>query len=195
MAKKAKPASKKKNATPELQVDGPLKAQLGQWLDAKKAEKTAKANLKKHETELIDAAAEAREAHCVRVGKYESSFKVTDGEAARVTVKFPNRYSKISTDDEETMREIYEDDYDRYFREKTEVKMTQEAVEDEDFIETVMNAIGEDRFEKYFDVSQHVEPTKAYHEERALNKGLAEKHQVAADAGLVSPTKPSLVAG
>jgi hypothetical protein len=195
MAKKKPASKKKKNATPELElVDDMLVKRQKDWLDAKKREKTAKADLKKAETDLIEAATDARIEHCTREGKYESSHKIVHGED-KITVKFPNRYSKIDCDKEEDLREIYEEEYDQYFKEKTTATMTQAAVDDEEFIETIMDAIGEDKFSRYFDVDSHIEVAKSYHENRVTNKALSEKHQSAADAGLVSCTKPSLVAG
>lgn len=190
-----KKTTKKKNTTPELVLeDEMLIKRQKDWLDAKKREKTAKADLKKNETDLIEAASNARVEHCTRAGKYESSHKVVHDDN-KITVKFPNRYSKIDCEHEEDLREIYEDDYNQYFKEKTEAIMTQAAVEDEEFIQTIMDAIGEEKFSRYFNVNSHIEVVKSYHENRVTNKNLAQKHQEAADAGLVSCTKPSLVAG
>lgn len=193
MAKK-KPAAKKKNAKPETQAEG-LHQNIKDFLDAKKQAKTAKTNIARAEGAIIKAAEEARIENCTRTGKYESSHKVS-ASTGTVTVKFPNRYSKIDPDDEESLKEVYgEGNYERYFREQTEVTMTQAAMDDEKFIEEMMEILGEEKFGRYFDVSTHIEPTKAYHEQRVVDKQLAEKHQEAVDQGLVSCTKPSLVAG
>lgn len=196
MAKK-KPSAKKKSQTPELELgadDEILRKHHKNWLEAKKNEKTAKAALKKAETDLIEAASKARVDHCTRNGKYESSHKIVDGDAS-ITVKFPNRYSKIDCEAEEDLREIFEEeDYNQYFKEKTTATMTDAAVSDDEFIETVMEAIGEEKFSRYFEVTSHIEVAKSYHENRVLDKKLARKHQEAVDAGLVSCTKPSLTA-
>jgi len=195
MAKKTKTSAKKKNATPETELtDENLCTKFDNWLEAKKQEKKAKADLKKNETDLIKHATDARLNECTRNGKYESSHKLTnDGKS--VTVKFPNRYSKIDCDAEEDLREIFEDDdYNQYFKEKTTATMTEAAINDDEFIETVMEAIGEDKFSRYFEITTHIEVAKIYHENRTTNASLAKKHEKAADEGLVSSTKPSLTA-
>lgn len=193
MAKKKKAPTKKKNAKPILE-DESLHKNIKDFLGAKKKQKEAKAEISRAEGAIINSAEKARVEHCTRTGKYESSHKVT-ASTGTVTVKFPNRYSKIPNDDEDALREVYEDDYDRYFREKTEVTMTEAAMNDEEFIEDMMERLGEETFERYFDVTSHIEPTKAYHEQRVTDASLADKHQEAVDQGLVAPTKPSLVAG
>lgn len=194
MAKKAKAPAKKKGAKPLLEAEE-LHQNIGDFLEAKKQQKTAKANIARAEGAIIEAAAQARIDNCTRTGKYESSQKV-GASTGTVTVKFPNRYSKIDPADEDALKEVYgEDQFERYFGEQTEVTMTQAAMDDEDFIETMMETLGEEKFGRYFDVSSHIAPKKNYHEARVLDKELAEKHQEAVDQGLVSCTKPSLVAG
>ena len=193
MAKKKKAPTKKSNSKPVLE-DESLHQNIGDFLDAKKKQKEAKAEISRAEGKIIEAAEKARVEHCTRTGKYESSHKVT-ASTGTVTVKFPNRYSKIPSEDEGNLREIYEDDYDRYFREKTTATMTEAAMNDEKFIEDMIEQLGEETFERYFEVTSHIEPTKAYHEQRVTNPGLADKHQEAVDQGLVTPTKPGLVAG
>jgi hypothetical protein len=194
MAKKAKAPAKKKGARPVLEAEE-LHQNIEDFLEAKKQAKTAKASVARAEGKIIEAAEQARIDGCTRSGKYESSQKVS-ASTGTVTVKFPNRYSKIDPADEDSLKEVYgEETFERYFGEQTEVAMTAAAMEDEKFIETMMETLGEDKFERYFDISSHIAPKKNYHEARVLDKKLAEKHQEAVDQGLVSCTKPSLVAG
>jgi hypothetical protein len=193
MAKKA-PAAKKKSSKPELEAEN-LHQNIADFLDAKKQAKTAKANVARSEGAIIEAAEKARIDGCTRSGKYESSLKVS-ASTGTVTVKFPNRYSKIDSGDEDALKEVYgEADYERYFGEQTDVTMTQAGQDDEKFIEDMIEALGEEKFGRYFDVTSHIAPKKTYHEQRVLDKQLAAKHQDAVDQGLVACTKPSLVAG
>lgn len=190
---KDKKVTTKKNDKPELEAEE-LHKNIADFLDNKKKEKDAKANIARAEAAIISAAEEALTDHCTRTGKPESSYKVS-ASTGTVTVKFPNRYSKIANEDEDALKEIYEDDYPKYFREKTEATMTQAAMDDEEFIETMIKTLGEEKFERYFEVTSHIEPTKAYHDQRMVDSKLAEKHKEAVAQGLVAPTKPSLVAG
>jgi len=194
MAKKKAPAAKKSSSKPVL-VAEELHSNIGDFLEAKKQQKTSKANIARAEGAIIKAAENARIDECSRTGKYESSHKVS-ASTGTVTVKFPNRYSKIDPSDEDDLRAIYgESDYETFFREQTNCAMTQAAMDDEKFIEDMMETLGEEKFARYFEVTSQLAPTKSYHEQRVINKKLAEKHQDAVDQGLVSCTKPSLVAG
>lgn len=194
MAKKGKTTTSKKSAKPQLENEA-LHQNIKDFLDAKKQAKTAKANIARAEGAIIDAAEKARIDNCTRTGKYESSHKVS-ASTGTVTVKFPNRYSKIDPEDEDSLKEVFgEADYEKYFHEETEVVMTQAAMDDEKFIEEMIETLGEEKFGRYFDVSTHLAPKKNYHEARVLDPQLAEKHQEAVDQGLVSCTKPGLVAG
>lgn len=191
LAKKKKTPTKKTNSKPLLK-DNSLNSNIKDFLNAKKKQKEAKAEIARAEGAIIEAAERARIVHCTRTGKYESSHKVASDEG-QVTVKFPNRYSKIPTDDEDGLREVFDDDYDRYFETKTEVTMTDAALNDESFIEEMLEKLGEEKFEEYFDVSAHIAVKKHYHENRVTDSKLAEKHKYAVDQGLVTPTKPGLV--
>jgi hypothetical protein len=192
LAKKT-PVKAKKNAHPEFEDDS-LSPNIDAFYQAKKNEKTAKAQARKAEQLILEKATARRGDWCASQGRYESSVKMEAG-GKKVTVKFPNRYSKIPTDEMDSLAEIYGDDASRYFKEKTVVELTNEALNDEEFVNGVMEAIGEEKFGRYFNVSEHLEVAKAYHEDRVTNPKLAEKHQEAVDQGLVKPTKPSVTLG
>ena len=193
MAKKSKAPAKKKGALPVHEAED-LHGNIKDFLDAKAQAKSAKASVARAEGAIISAAEKARIDGCTRTGKYESSQKV-GASTGTVTVKFPNRYSKINCTDEDSLKEVYgERDFERYFGEETEVTMTQAAMDDEKFIEDMMETLGEEKFGRYFDVSSHIAPKKSYHEARVLDKELADKHQDAVDQGIVSCSKPSVVA-
>lgn len=192
LAKKTQPA-KKRNAHPEFE-DESLAANIGAFYEAKKTEKTAKAQMRKAEQLILEKASKARGQYCQDNGRYESSVKMSaDGQ--KVTVKFPNRYSKISSDDMDAINEIFGDETERYFKEKTSVTMTEVAMNDEKFIDEMIETLGEDKFGRYFNVEEHIEVAKSYHESRVIDPKLAEKHQEAVDSGLVRPTKPSVTLG
>ena len=192
LAKKKTP-SKKKNVHPEF-ADESLGPNIESFYDAKKNEKTAKARSRKAEQLILEKAESRRGEWCSSQGRYESSVKMEAG-GQKVTVKFPNRYSKISTDELDALQEIFEGDTDRYFQEKTTVELTPEALGDEAFVEQIMEALGEEKFGRYFNVEEHLEVSKHYHENRVTDPKLGAKHQEAVDAGLVRPTKPSVTLG
>lgn len=192
LAKKKSP-TKKKNSHPEFE-DESLAPNIESFYEAKKNEKTAKAKARKAEQLIIEKATEQRGTWCSSQGRYESSVKMEAG-GQKVTIKFPNRYSKISTDEKDALEEIFGDDTDRYFQERTTVELTPEAMADEEFVGQIMEALGEEKFGRYFNVEEHLEVSKHYHENRVTDPQLGAKHQEAADAGLVRVTKPSVTLG
>ena len=192
LAKKTSPA-KKKSAHPEFE-DESLAPNIESFYEAKKNEKSAKAKARKAEQLILERAESRRGDWCSSQGRYESSVKMGAG-GQKVTVKFPNRYSKIATDELNSLEEIFGDDTEQYFKERTTVQLTPEALDDEKFVEQIMEALGEEKFGRYFDVSEHLEVAKHYHENRVTDPKLGAKHQEAVDAGLVRPTKPSVTPG
>tara|TARA_R100001244_G_scaffold25113_4_gene25653 strand:- start:99985 stop:100587 length:603 start_codon:yes stop_codon:yes gene_type:complete len=186
-------ASVKKDATPEFQ-DASLEAAINLFLEGKKMEKTAKAQIKMAEVTLLPRATEARYETCRNEGEYFSSIKACVGDL-KVTVSFPNKYSKIPTDREDDLRGIFADRYDALFEEKTIASLSPMAMKDEEFIQTVIDAIGADKFALYFKVEQFIAPKSEYHEARAKDEDLSELHQQAYEAGLINPVKASVKAG
>jgi len=214
--KAAKKTAKKpkKNATPEFKIEEPgendqspkAKTQRAQrnamlnFTKAKKEEKDAKAKLKKAEAGFLDRVVEEHLKTCQRDSKYYSSIKAVvdddDHKESKLTIKFANKYSKIASENEDELRSVYGDKYyDRFFEEKTEAKLTNKALNDEEFVKTITEAIGEEKFAEYFDVEQFILPKKTYHEARMIDQELAMKHEEAVDADLVRSNKPSVVPG
>lgn len=197
-AKKAVP-TKAKDTTPEF-VNDTLRKNIELFLGAKKDEKKAKSQTKLAEPKIIKAAEAERVEVCTKAGRYFSSIKATaNGDSGAspltVTISFANKYSKIPTDREEELREVYGEDYDKFFKEATSATLTPIAMEDETFIEKIMEAIGPENFARYFNVEQTIEVSKTYHELRVMDKELAAKHEIATTKGLVKCNKPAIKAG
>lgn len=197
-AKKAAP-SKSKDASPEF-VNNDLRRNIELFLNAKKEEKKAKAQIKLAEPQILKAATAERIEVCKKADKYFSSIKATangdDGKSPlTVTISFSNKYSKITTDCEDDLKKIYGDQYDSYFKEVTVATLTPIAMSDGDFISKITDAIGAENFARYFNVEQRIDVKKTYHEHRIVDDGLAVKHETAVNAGLVKCNKPSVKAG
>lgn len=195
MFKKAAKAtsSTKKGAIPEFQEPALGKA-ISLFLDAKQKEKEAKAQIMLSEATLLPRAAELHRTVCQNSSDYFSSVKLCSDDS-NVTVSFPNKYSKIPSEKEESLREIFSKDYDKWFTEKTIASLSDVAMADEEFIKTIIEAIGADKFSLYFKVEQFIIPKDGYHEARSKDKSLGALHDAANKAGLVSPVKSSVKAG
>lgn len=194
-AKKAPPS---KDATPEF-VDNDLRKNIELFLNAKKNEKKAKSQVKLVEVKILKAAEASRREACQTAGRYFSSIKATansenNDPPLTVTISFSNKYSDIPTDCEGELRDVFGDDYDKHFHEVTTATLTPIAMNDNDFIATITDAIGAENFAKYFNVKQNIDVKKAYHEIRVLDDALAAKHKIAVEKGLVKCNKPSVKA-
>jgi hypothetical protein len=105
-AKKNKKAKKKKDEKPIIVLE-PSQDNVKlvkEWLDQKKAEKTATTNKKKAEERLKPQIAEARKDYCLS-HKYHSAVQVKVGSSEPITASFQKKCTKISTDDQERLQE------------------------------------------------------------------------------------------
>lgn len=197
VAKKSS-SKKKKDEAPEFTVSGVLASAHRKWLDGKAKEKDGKATIKKNEGLLLPKAEEEHLKVCQSQDKYYSSIKIVrdeDGKERKLTVSFTNKYSEIPTDSEDDLREIYGGSYDTYFKEQTKVALSDKALNDDSFTDRLVEIVGEEEFEKYFEVKNFIKPTSEYHEHRMRHKDLAKMHQRAVDEGLVKCNKPSIKQG
>ena len=91
--------------------------------------------------------------------------------------------------------EVFGDQTETYFQEKTSITLTEAALSDETILQKLIAAVGQDKFPLYFDVKQHVAPTEALHQGRATNPELAEKAQKLMDDGVLKPYKAAVKQG
>lgn len=194
----AKTTKAKKSDLPEFTVsDQSLIKEVKKWIIAKSEEKTAKANIERSEALLLNKSVEEHLKTCQNDEKYYASIKAITNEENpdKIIFTFTNKYSKISTENEAQLKEIYGMEYNKYFKEKTIASLTDKAIEDSEFVSRITQLIGEENFSKYFKAEVYIEPKDEYHENRMINQSLAEKHQQAIDAGLIKCNKPSLRVG
>lgn len=180
---------------PESSDDKILIDMAANWSDAKKKKTEAESDITKAESLLIDRATQEHLKGCQDNDKYYSSVKAVLPDGKKYVFSFANRYSKIDPSSEDELKTIYGQDYKNYFKECTEVVLTETAVNDEKFSEELAKLVGEDKFNKYFSSKTFVLPTDNYHEHRMVNPELAQKHAEAVDAGLVKCNKPSIKEG
>lgn len=198
--KNKKKKTSNKSSVPEFEIDDDeLKKAHDNWLKGKADSKDAKARISRSEGLLLPIAVEEHQKFCQANEKYVSSVKIVKKEEdseEKITCSFTNRYSPIDSDHEDHLREIYGDnDFERYFKERTTVSLTPAAVNDEEFVEKITEFVGQENFDKFFKINIFIEPTKEYHEARMVDPNLAKRHKQAADADLVRCNKPSLKQG
>jgi hypothetical protein len=190
-AAKKKPAKKSKSKTPVVDIDDEaVKDAVVKWKDAKQREKDAKTEREMLEEGMRPAAMEARRKHIQDNQEHTSAVKVNcDGEV--VTMKTSKAYSEISTDNEDELREIFGEDFDRLFGTCTKIEFKAKFATDPEVLQAVIDAVGAERFTEIFDVSQAIKPMDTLIVERDLNADVAAKHDQAQEEGLVKPYKSS----
>ena len=76
------------------------------------------------------------------------------------------RYAKIATDREEHLRNLFGNDYERYFKRTLSLKVKKEVAEDpaqlEQLVLALAEALGAENFARLFDVEQSLTPTVIY---------------------------------
>jgi len=135
--------------------------------------------------DFVEQIESLRAAYVVRNG-FTSSVKVPDGEGKSVSVTFSSSYSKVPIASMDAVEELAGDSFDLFFRKEMEI--TVKDVTEESLMELVQ-AVGPERFARFFAVNRWILPTKAYTEQfyTAFDEG-----QRAALKVVVKPYKPSV---
>lgn len=191
LLKKAKKTAEKKpskSKSPSFH-ESSLDDEVDKWLKGKKMEKDGAAMRKQAENVIIPRAMEEKTKACRDTGEFHSSIDVND----KIKVKTSSAYSGVDSDEEEAIREVVGDDFESWFKEETEVKFNDSLLKDEDAMEKIIDAIGEENFDKMFTVKQTLKPTKQFHEQRTMDADVEAKAKKLIDEGILRPFKPSVV--
>ena len=180
------PEPKKKSATPSVTIEGHDEA-IQDWMQANADMKDAEARKVAAEAKFLDAAEGLRLSECQRDGKYHSSVKLND----KILYGVQNRYSKIPNADQEKLEEVFGDKTEQYFKPQTEIALTAAALNDEKILQKLIAAVGEDNFQTYFEVEQHISPTETFHEARSTNAEIGIKANKLIESGVLKPAKAS----
>jgi hypothetical protein len=193
-AKKTEKKTKAKSTTPVVALpdSDEMKQAMKDWRAAKQDEKTAQALRKQQEEILRPAGVEAYENHCRKEGKHHDSVKVQAGTEPPITLVHQNRYSEISLEDGEKLKQIFGELFEKCFQKHTEVKLSDKAMLDIDAIlEKIVGAVGgEEKFFELFDITQTFKPTEIFHKTRLVDVALGKLHKTARDAGLLKLSTP-----
>lgn len=178
---------KKKDDKPHFDVPE-LNDALNDWLEAKKMQQDGKALQQKAENDILEEAETRRLSKSLEDHKNYSTVVIND----KVMVNTKNAYKAISDDDIAELRDTFGADADRFFRQKMSISFNEEGMQNEELINKVIEAVGEENLAKYFDIKQVYVPTEAFHDERSTNPEIAAKAQEVISEGLVSPYKAAV---
>jgi len=179
-----------KSKTPIVNLPEADKA-ITKWLKANADLKDAEARKADAESEILPLAEEARVAECRRDGKFYSSVKVDD----KILISTQNRYSQIDPKDYSTIEEYFSSKAEDFFKSKTDISLTEAALNDETILKKLIAAIGEENIRQYFNVKQYVVPTETFHEARSTNAEVGKKAQELMDQGILKPYKSAVKPG
>ena len=180
-AKEAKSTSK----TPVIEVDKGLSGMAKRLRELKDEIESKTSEFESLSADFVEQVEPLRAAYIVRNG-FTSSVKIPDGEGKSVSVGFSSNYSKVAVASQGAIEELTGDAFERFF--KKEMEITVKDVSDDNLMELV-EAVGPERFARFFSVNRWIIPTKAYTEQfyTAFDDG-----QRAALKGLVKQYKPSI---
>lgn len=184
------PPKKGKDEKPTIVVDEDMQQPIAEFLEAYKNASDAAAQKNSAEALFLPVAEQERLKFSVENGKLESTVKL-QAPAGTIMVSISNAYSKIDPAVKSNLDEIFGDDTDKYFVEETEVALNDAAFKDEGIIEKLIEAVGQENFNKYFKVKQYLTVTEVYHTARATDPEVQAKHEIAVAAQLVKCNKAS----
>jgi hypothetical protein len=180
-AKETKSASK----TPVIEANEELSGMAKRLRELKDDIESKTSEFDSLSADFVEQIEPLRAAYIVRNG-FTSSVKVPDGEGKSVSVTFSSNYSKIAVASQGAVEELAGDSFDLFF--KKEMEITVKDVTEESLMELVQ-AVGPERFARFFVVNRWMLPTKAYTEQfyTAFDEG-----QRTGLKGLVKQYKPSI---
>ena len=189
--------SKSKQGSPVIELPNTkeIREAIATWIEQKRIEVTAESTRKMQEEVLRPIAEEAREAYCLEKG-YSASVRVKCDESI-LQFSAPCKYSKIATNNVEKLKEIFSEElYNKYFRQVTNVALTDLAMKEiekgSNILQKIVEAVGgPEAFQKYFSVEQYIEPMESFHMERVQDKAISKKAKKAIEDKLLKPTTPS----
>ncbi len=139
--------------------------------------------------ERVKAKAEAaRVEACRRARKAEASILVN----GRLNFTRKCQFSAVDAAKEPTLRRAFGPDAARYFAPSLTITLTAGAAADEETLELLLAALGEERFLKTFAVTRGLKVTPQFYEDWTLRPDVAEAAAPLIADETIKPAKPSL---
>jgi hypothetical protein len=183
----AKPATKGKSKTPEVQRDD-LNEAIDKWIEASKMEKDAEALKAQAEAVILPEAETERVKASMSDGEFHSSVKIN----GKITTSVQSRYSPVDPTNEDAIKGVVGAKFEEFFKSKTDVALKPALLEDEAAMGKIITAIGEENFGRFFDVKQTIVVSNAFHEQRATSKDVKDMAEKLISEGMVKPYKAAV---
>ena len=161
-------ATKKAKTTSHLVYTGEAGQEAAaRWLELNAQFAETERELALVRDRVLDVIRPWHEDTCAKRKAHEATV-VVETPTGALRVSFQHRYTKLALDREEHLRQLFGEDYERYFKRTVSLKVKKEVAEDPERLDAmvlaVAEALGAENFASLFEVEQSVTPTKAYTE-------------------------------
>lgn len=153
----------KKSTIPLIEVDDETKELITAYKQVGEKVDSLTAKLKDIGSDIIQKATVAREEFMVNHGKFIKSVKIPDSKDIPATIVWSNWYSKIPLDAGAELRSTVPN-FEEYFEGKVEIKVIKDVTEE--VLKDLVNRVGPDDFDKFFEVERWISPTEKFNEEQ-----------------------------
>ena len=169
-------------------TDTTLTTAVEQWVRAKSTLTQAEQDMAEPEAEILPRTEDERIKASLQAGSNQTTVILND----KLSISQSKRYKTVSPEVVSDLQASFGTDADRYFRTKMAIKVKESIIADEAAVAELAAAVGEENLGKFFDVTETIEVSEAFHTERATVPALADKAKEAMAKGLVSPYKASI---
>jgi hypothetical protein len=185
-------SAKGKSKALEIPVsDVALVKKINTWLDSNKQVTLHEAKMEVSKVDILDFAIKSHATHAVESSTVPATVNLVTPNGSLSIDLAKNQYGKIPSTNEEDLKKIFGDDFEKCFKHKLSVKLTEAALNDKDILTVLIKAVGVPNFKKYFEVENNLVPTEVMHEGRFLDPKVKKMFTEAKDAKLVTPFSPS----
>ena len=183
---KPKKAKAKASTMPTLDAPDEIKQEVDRYLEAKKLNKTSKADMDDAGEQIITFVRPHQDKEGYS-GKHRHSYCIPGTNGSQIKFISKNQFS-INADDEDQLQEILGGDFDDLIEKKFDVKLKPEVFTDAELKQELMELVGS-RFGAFFDTAVTLKVTEEF--DRRVYAVVGEKDMPALRT-FARPYKPSL---
>ena len=178
-----------KKKSDKLAVNLPsLDEQIDRFTEATAEMKQQKAIAETAGQQIISEVSEQRFQLCRKEGRAESSVRVN----GRVTFTQKCQYSPVPGEALPELEAAFGAEFGRYFPNVLSIKLNAAAASDEATLESLIGAIGADKFQEWFEIERKVLPSEMFHTDMTMRPEVQATAQPFIDMGVIKPYKPTI---
>jgi hypothetical protein len=150
-------------------LEKPILAMARSWLGAAAAMEEQQERLKLYREKILEALAAWHLEQCRGRGAWEPSVTLETAKGT-LRVTFQHRYAVMPQRQEAALAELAGEDFGRWFAKHYALAVKKEIAEDpvklEATVASLAKALGKEKFAEIFDVTQRLQPTEEFTQER-----------------------------